>query len=331
MRRATQWVGANFIQWTVIFRARLQVGARRALRGRVVGARGHGARSAGAHRARRGRARRGEDGDRSRRAVDGRAAPRDRTRAGTRTGGTRATPACRRRSSGSCPRASPRGRSNGRRRTLLPAGRSLNYGYEGEVLHLVAADAPRRRLAPGATATLARARRLARLQGDLHSRRRRSHAHAARVDQRRVPIRDGAGRSPRRAPRCRNRSRAGRRARKGNGTTIALKLVAARGRGRSGRDALFRECDRPDRAVGAADARARRQRLRADAAGGGHAVAARSATSRACVTAANGFSATCARRRSTSPVDGAVTAGAKAGLPAAPALDSRAPPRPATA
>ena len=60
----------------------------------------------------------------------------------------------------------------------LPAGPLVNYGYEGEVLHLVDLKAPPS-VAPGGRETATAQRRLARLQGDLHSRGGRPRADAA--------------------------------------------------------------------------------------------------------------------------------------------------------
>ena len=54
----------------------------------------------------------------------------------------------------------------------LPVGPLVNYGYEGEVLHLVELTAAARDCAMARTLVARRARRLARVQGSLHSRRR---------------------------------------------------------------------------------------------------------------------------------------------------------------
>ena len=161
--------------------------------------------------------------------------------------------ACRRRSRGSCPPASRRDRSSGPRRAMLPVGPLVNYGYEGEVLHLVELR-PQRTLDRRQHGRPRGARRLARVQGSVHSRGRGPDARAARgADRRRPTPRWGAG-SPRRARRCRGRSPVGSASAEGSGTTIALKLVPPAGRGRSRRDSLLPVRAGPDRTVGAADA-----------------------------------------------------------------------------
>ena len=60
----------------------------------------------------------------------------------------------------------------------LPAGPLVNYGYEGEVLHLVPLTVPRGRAGRNAR-DARRTRRLARLQGNVHTRGRRHQADAA--------------------------------------------------------------------------------------------------------------------------------------------------------
>ena len=163
-------------------------------------------------RARRSRARRGADGARSRRADDGRLAALD----GEGLAHVLAKPrgfgiaddarmeAPRRRGS-RAHRVAGAARVAGR-----PAGqlrlrrRGAASGRAAAPAHVDDREQPR---PPGA-------RRLARVQGTVHTRGRRSHARPARQAPRRPPIPAGARRSPPLAPRCRARSRAGRRPRR---------------------------------------------------------------------------------------------------------------------
>ena len=112
---------------------------------------------------------------------------------------------------------------------LLPAGPLLNYGYENEVLHLVDLKAapslvprmrrPRSRRAP----TGSSARRPAFPKAPISRSR-------CPFDQCAVPIRDGADRSPPREAALPRPLAGWQASAEGRGTTIALKLVAARGR-----------------------------------------------------------------------------------------------------
>ena len=68
---------------------------------------------------------------------------------------TRATRACRRRSRGRCRRDSPPATIQWPAPHALPVGPLVNYGYEGEVLHLVDRHAAAPTLQPGSRATLA--------------------------------------------------------------------------------------------------------------------------------------------------------------------------------
>ena len=92
--------------------------------------------------ARRGRARLRAHGVRARRRRPrSRCGSRWRT-AGTRTGRTRATPACRPRSPGRFPQGVTAGAIQWPAPHALPAGPLVNYGYEGEVLLLADVHVP---------------------------------------------------------------------------------------------------------------------------------------------------------------------------------------------
>ena len=129
-----------------------------------------------------------------------RAASRDRAAAGTPTGAIRANPACRRRSPGGCRPAFAAGDIVWPAPRALPAGPLVNYGYEGEVFHLVPISVPADANA-GGNAVARGPRGLARLQGNVHSGGRGSHARIARRRRRRRR-RDGTTRWRRRARRC---------------------------------------------------------------------------------------------------------------------------------
>ena len=111
--------------------------------------------------------------------------------AGTRTGRTRAIRACRRRSHGSCRRASRPAPSSGPRRTRCRPGRSSTTATKARCCISSTITPPRRRAARH-DCDARRARRLARLQGDVHSRGRRSHARRCRSRRRREPTPRGA-------------------------------------------------------------------------------------------------------------------------------------------
>ena len=174
------------------------------------------------------------------------------TAAGIRTGAIRVNRACRPRSTWRLPPGYAAGDIAWPAPRALPAGPLVNYGYEGEVLPPGARDASPRRHA-GHRGDARRARRLAGVQGNVHSRRRRPDARAA------------GGRSCRRRSRwhARNRSDARRAAAThrlrgwrasatASGPVVYAAVDARRMRADPGRLQFFAERRAPDRAVGAA-------------------------------------------------------------------------------
>ena len=216
----------------------------------------------------------------------------------------------------------------------LPVGPLVNHGYEGEVLHLVTITPPAD-ATPGTDCDARRARRLAGLQGDVHPRRRRSHADAAGRDRGASRRRVGSARSPPRAPRCRSRWPAGRSTRAATARDRADTGRRRRARADPGNAAFLpvrakRGSSRPARRRW----RARGRRVRADAAGVEPARPASSARLTGVLTAANGLR----RRRHCVnaatidvPLIGAVVAGPKPKPDAAPVLDVSAGARRAAA
>ncbi len=146
----------------------------------------------------------------------------------------------------------------------LPAGPLVNYGYEGEVLHLVDLTADRT-VAPGGSVTLnARADWLVCKETCIPE-----GADLALT----LPVAASSDPDPRWGAAIAAAKRAlpqplasWKASAEGRGGTVALKLEPPPGAGDPGRRALLPVCGRPDRAFGAADLESRRRKLRADVA-----------------------------------------------------------------
>ena len=163
----------------------------------------------------------------------GRAAPRDGRRVGTRTGKIPGDSGLPTTLAWKLPAGIEAGPIEWPAPQVLPVGPLVNYGYEGEVLHLVELK-PQRTLADGGPRDARGTRRVARLQGSVHTRRRRPDAHVAGGGD--APTRTRAGAAPMAAARAAlPQPLAGWRATaSGSGATVELTLVPPPGAGDPG-------------------------------------------------------------------------------------------------